>query len=159
MANKLRNIFISHKHEDDDGLKSLKVLLERNGMKPRDYSVTSDNPNRAHNDDYIKTEILAPRIQRAGCLVVYVSDKTKNSSWVDWEIKYAHKKGKRIVGVWQRGALGCDVPPALDQYGDAMVGWNGENIIEAITGKSNKWYNLDGTSKGYRSDIARYTCG
>ncbi len=159
MADKLHNVFISHKHEDDAGLQSLKALLERHGMKYRDYSVTSDKPNRAVSEDYIKSSILAPRIQRASCLVVYVSAATKNSDWVDWEIEYAHGKGKRIVGVWQRGELGCDVPRALTLYADAVVGWNGESIVDAITGKSNTWYNQNGTSWEYRSDIQRHTCG
>ena len=152
-----RNVFISHKHEDDDGLKDLKSLVERHGMKWRDYSITADNPNNAHNEDYIKSEILAPRIKQSGCLVVYVSEKTKNSDWVEWEIEYAHKQDKRIVGVWERGARDCEMPKALECYGDAVVGWNGENIIDAINGKSNTWYNQDGSKQGYRN-IERHSC-
>lgn len=152
-----RNIFISHKHEDDDGLKDLKRLVGRHGMKWRDYSITKDNPNNAHNENYIKSQILAPRIRQAGCLVVYVSEKTKNSDWVEWEIEYAHKQGKRIVGVWERGARDCDLPEALERYGNAIVGWNGESIIDAINGKSNTWYNQDGSKQGYRN-IKRYSC-
>lgn len=152
-----RNIFISHKHEDDDGLKDLKSLVKRHGMTWRDYSITKDNPNNAHNPDYIKSQILAPRIRQAGCLVVYVSKKTKNSDWVEWEIEYAHKQGKRIVGVWERGARDCDLPEALERYGNAIVGWNGESIIDAINGKANTWYNQDGSKQGYRN-IKRYSC-
>ena len=152
-----RNIFISHKHEDDDGLKDLKRLVGRHGMKWRDYSITADNPNNAHNENYIKSQILAPRIRQAGCLVVYVSEKTKHSDWVEWEIEYAHKQGKRIVGVWERGARDCDLPEALERYGNAIVGWNGESIIDAINGKSNTWYNQDGSKQGYRN-IERYSC-
>ena len=44
MANETRNIFISHIHEDDDGLDMLKGLLRSNGMTPRDYSINADNP-------------------------------------------------------------------------------------------------------------------
>ena len=79
MADQIRNVFISHKHEDDDGLREIKRLVAQHGMTWRDYSITADNPNNAHNEDYIKSQILAPRIRQAGCLVVYVSEKTKNS--------------------------------------------------------------------------------
>ena len=157
MAQPTRNVFISHKHEDDDGLRELKRLVEQNGMTWRDYSVTADNPNNAHNEEYIKWKILAPRIRQASCLVVYISEKTRNSDWVNWEIEYAERQGKRIVGVWARGDRDCDVPEALEDYRDALVGWNGENIIAALDGRSDKSYKKDGTQSEYRR-IVRYAC-
>ena len=42
-------------------------------MAIRDYSIRSDNPNNAHSEDYIKYQILAPRIRQSGVLVVYIS--------------------------------------------------------------------------------------
>lgn len=91
-------------------------------MTVRDYSINADNPNNAHSGDYIKLQILAPRIQQSSTLVVYVSPETKDSPWVDWEIEYAEKQGKRIVGVWAHGEAGCEVPDALDKYANAVVG-------------------------------------
>ena len=85
MADETRNVFISHIHENDDGLIKLKNLLKENGMTARDYSISADNPNNAHSEDYIKFQILAPRIQQSGTLVVYVSPETKDSQWVNWE--------------------------------------------------------------------------
>ena len=157
MAKQIKNVFISHKHEDDDGLKGLKSLVEQHGMTWRDYSITADNPNNAHNEDYIKSKILAPRIRQSGCLAVYISEKTKNSDWVEWEIEYAHKQEKRIIGVWERGERDCEMPEALKRYGHAVVGWNGESIIDAINGKSNTWYNQDGSNSSYRN-IDRHSC-
>ena len=157
MPDRIRNGFISHIHEDDAGIAKLKSLLENQGMTLRDSSITSDKPNDAHNEDYIKYGILAPQIQWAGTLIVYVSPDTRKSRWVDWEIEYAHKQGKRIVGVWEWGAKGCGLPEALDKYGDAVVGWNGESIADAIVGKSNQWYRQDG-SRWARRDVKRYSC-
>lgn len=157
MTEQIRNVFISHRHEDDDGLKDLKQLVEQHGMKCRDYSITADNPNNAHSEKYIKYKILAPRIQQAGCLVVYVSDRTRHSEWVDWEIDYAQSLGKRIVGVWARGDRNCEIPQALDRHGHAVVGWHGESIIDAINGTSDAWYKSDGSMRDYR-DITRFSC-
>lgn len=157
MANQIRNVFISHRHEDDDGLKSLKLLIAQRGITARDYSITADNPNNAHNEEYIKYQILSPRIRQAGCLVVYVSEKTRHSEWVNWEIEHAKRLGKRIVGVWARGDRNCEMPEALQRHADAVVGWNGENIIDAITGESDEWYNQDGAPPAYRN-IKRYSC-
>ena len=157
MTSNTKNVFISHIHEDDAGLGRIKSLLKDNGMTIRDYSINSDNPNRAHSDDYIKSSILAPRIKQSSTLVVYISPETKGSQWVDWEIEYAHKNDKRIVGVWAFGNRGCEVPEALDNYADAVVGWHGNRIVDAINGHINDWQRPDGTT-GEPRDIKRYSC-
>ena len=157
MAEETKNIFISHIHKDDEGLSKLKSLLKDNGMTPRDYSINADNPNNAHSEEYIKSQILAPRIRQSSTLVVYISPKTKDSPWVDWEIEYVEKQDKRIVGVWAHGESGCEVPQGLNDYADAVVGWTGNRIIDAINGKIDGWENPDGTKSAPR-DINRYSC-
>lgn len=132
MPEDIRNVFISHIHEDDKGLKNLKDLVQKGNMMCRDASITTDKFNSATDENYIKYQILAPRINWASVLVVYISPDTKDSKWVNWEIEYAHKQEKRIVGVWERGARDCELPEALERYADAVVGWNGESIIDAI---------------------------
>jgi hypothetical protein len=146
MAKQTKNVFISHIHEDDGKLGDLKNLLSKNGMTVRDSSINSSNPNNATNHDYIKTGILAPQINWAGTFIVYVSPTTKNSEWVNWEIEYAAKQGKRIVGVWEQGAKDCELPAALKEYADAMVGWHGNSIVDAIVGGKDGWENPDGSS-------------
>ena len=61
MSREIRNIFISHKHEDDDGLDALKSLVAGYGLTCRDASITELKANAAHNQDYIKYQILAHR--------------------------------------------------------------------------------------------------
>lgn len=139
----IRNVFISHVHEDDDGLAKLKDLLSSKGVDVRDYSVHTGKFNDAESPDYIKSEILGPLIKQAGVFICYVSPRTKDSDWVNWEIEYAEKQGKRIVGVWQYGDKNCELPRALKEYADAMVGWNGDSIIDAIDGKD-VWEMPDG---------------
>lgn len=158
MPNETRNVFISHVHEDDAGLADLKQLLERSGMTVRDYSIRSDNPNNAHSEDYIKYQILAPRILQCSALVVYISPDTRWSEWVNWEIEYAHKLGKRIVGAYEHGAAGCQVPDTLEAFGDASVGWRGDSIVGAIEGDVNTTSGPGGEKPPSR-DICRHDCG
>ena len=158
MSDDIRNVFISHIHEDDEGLPRLKDLVAQHGMECRDASITAGKFNEATNEEYIKYEILAPRIRWASVLVVYISSETKASDWVNWEIEFAHKEGKRIVGIWAWGENNCELPEALERYGDAVVGWNGENMVDAINGDSDKSYTVDGSEWGYQS-IPRYSCG
>lgn len=157
MADQNKNVFISHVHEDDTGLGKIKDLLAKNGMNIKDSSVNSSNPNEAKSEDYIKNGILAPRIQWAGAVLVYISPQTKNSDWVNWEIEYAHKLGKRIVGIWASGDKDCEVPDALNNYGDAVVGWNAKSIVDAINGDDNSWVGQDGKLCPPR-DIKRHPC-
>ncbi|MGU3312603.1 TIR domain-containing protein [Acinetobacter sp. M5A5_2a] len=147
-----KNIFISHVHEDDDGLKKTKDLIKTKGFEVRDFSINSSKPNSAKAEDYIKYQILAPRIRQCSTLMVYITPQTKNSYWVNWEIEYAQKLGLRIVGVWAHGHQGCEVPEELENYADAIVGWNSECLINAINGEN--------TFEGYNSPVvARHLCG
>lgn len=126
-----------------------------------------EKPNEAKSPDYIKSQILASRINKsqilasrikwAGTFMVYITPKTKDSEWVDWEIEYAEKLGKRIVGVWAHGHKECEVPEALKKYADAVVPWNAEKIMAAIDGKLTKWENPDGQPLPARR-IARANC-
>ena len=129
------NVFVSHRHEDDAHVANFKRLLEGKGVQVRDASITSDQPNQASNPDYIKREILAPGIRWAGKLVVLITPDTKNHEWVDWEIEYANKHDKQIIGVWAPGSAGCELPEPLEKYADAVVGWNSERILAALNGE------------------------
>ena len=102
------------------GLMTSNPCSAKNGLEVRDYSITSDKPNNAKSDDYIKGKILAPRIKACSTLVVYLTPETKNSQWVNWEINYAFEHEKNIVGVWARGSLGCDLPSSRHLVGHLL---------------------------------------
>ena len=75
----VKNVFVSHIHPDDSGLPNLMNLLDKHGMEARNYSITSDKENNAKSPDYIKNEILAPRINACSTLIVYITPDTKDS--------------------------------------------------------------------------------
>lgn len=135
-----KNIFISHVHEDDALLPKLKELISKAGMEVRDGSINSDKPNKASNEDYIKREILAPRIQWASTLIVLITPDTATSDWVNWEIEHAVEQGKNVIGVFAQGATDADIPDELRKYGDAaVVGWKSDRIVDAINGEITDW--------------------
>jgi hypothetical protein len=155
-----KNVFISHVHEDDDLLPKLKDLIGRCGMVVRDGSINSDKPNDAQNEEYIKSGILAPRIQWASTLVVLITHDTAQSWWIDWEIQYAVGQGKNVVGVFAQGATDADIPEALQKCGDAaIVGWQGDRVIDAINGKIRDWDDPQtGTPRSREWIVKRYSC-
>ena len=157
MAGDIKNVFIPHVHEDDQTLQALKDLLKGNGYEIRDGSIDSSKPNEAKDENYIKTEILAPRIRWASTVVVLISQETHNSKWVDWEIEYAHKQEKRIIGVWSQGSQDADVPANFELYGDACVGWQADRVMDAIEGRTDDWVGPTGDARPPRN-IARYSC-
>lgn len=156
----IKHVFISHIHEDDELLGNLKTLISKAGMEVQDGSITSDKPNEAHNEQYIKYKILAPRIDWASTLVVLITDDTSQSDYVNWEISYAVEHGKRVIGVFGRGATDAVIPDELRKCGDAaIVGWRSDRIVDAINGQIAPWD--DPQTGGTRSPewrIERYKC-
>ena len=121
-------------------------------MTMKDSSIYENkNPNNAHNEEYIKS-IIRPQIGWAGTMVVLIGKDTSKSEYVNWEIEYAAKKGKRIVGVYLPGESDSELPEALNKYGDSLQKWNGESIISGING-DNTW---NGPSRNWGT--TRVTC-
>src|ERR1035437_5097644 len=96
---KSKNVFISHYHKDDENIGKLKVLLSGKGYTIKNSSIDSTKPNQANNEEYIR-RLIRMRINWAGTFICLIGPNTHTRPWVDWEIKQANKKGKRIVGVF-----------------------------------------------------------
>jgi hypothetical protein len=133
-----KRVFISHHSKDDEHIGKMRQLLSDKDFHIRNSSIDSSRPNNAKNEEYIK-KILRERINWAGVCVVLISDTTHNREWVNWEVKTAEKQGKRIVGVHCHSHNNCEIPEALKEYADAIVGWRSERIIGAINGEINNF--------------------
>lgn len=136
------NVFISHYHEDEDCISKMRALLGDDYVF-RNSSVTSDKFNQANNTDYIKG-LLRERITWAKTIICLIGANTHNSSWVDYEIEYAARQGKEIIGVFTNGAKDSDIPEALEKYASSIVCWRREKIIDALNCKYS-FENTDGT--------------
>jgi hypothetical protein len=103
---------------------------------------------------------LAPRIQWASTLVVLITHDTAQSWWVNWEIEQAVAQGKNVVGVFAQGATDADIPAELQKCGDAaIVGWQGERVVDAINGKNHDWDDPQtGAPRQREWVVKRYSC-
>ena len=151
------NLFVSHKGEDESRIEDFKKLMEHKGYDFRDSSIKESEPNRANDEEYIKRKHLRPAIDWAGTIVVLIGQNTHKSSWVDWEIYYALKKGKKIIGVFLPGEKGAIIPDSLKDCADSIVGWNSEKIDKAIRGDEALWEDNDENALPANSPY-RYTC-
>lgn len=160
MADEIKNIFVSHQHNDADKIESFKKLIGNHGIDMRDSSIYENKlKNNATNEQYIKQELIKPQMNWAGTVVVLIGKDTADSDYVNWEIKTAAEMGKRIVGVFLQGAKEEDIPSELKEYGDSLVGWNGKKIVDAINGEDLEWENPDGTPRNNNPmDLPRYQC-
>lgn len=160
MESEIKNIFVSHQHNDADRIKDLQNLIGKYGISMRDSSIYEKKlKNHATNEQYIKQQLIKPQIQWAGTVVVLIGKDTAKSDYVNWEIKTAAEMGKRIVGVYLQGAKEEDIPQELKEYGDNLVGWNGKKIVDAIKGENLEWENPDGTPrKNNPLDLPRFQC-
>lgn len=140
----IKNVFVSHYHEDEDSIKQFKDLLSADYCI-KNYSVTSEKYNNATNEEYIKS-LLRPLINQSSTLICLIGPETHDSKWVDWEIREAEKLDRQIIGVYIQGAKDSDIPPALEEFADAIVGWNTENIKNALGGES-VFVNSDGSPR------------
>lgn len=159
---KRRNVFISHHHKDDSEVDKLSRLLSRKGFEIRNSSIRAKPANRERLEkglvkDEVIRRLLKMKMSWAGTVIVIVGKETHSRPWVNWEIEQAEKLGKRIVGVWAQGAKESDLPENLIKYRDAMVGWNSENIINAIDGTDNSSY-LHGGDEFPVQPIGRAAC-
>lgn len=148
------NLFVSHYGGDEDKIEPFKQLI---GSKyaVRDGSIKESNPNNANNENYIKYNILAPQIDWAGKFVVLIGPKTHERDYVNWEIEYAQRHNKQIVGVYLPGAENSDIPDGLSKYGDSVVKWEKDKVLSALSG-STDWENSDGSPRP--SQISREVC-
>ena len=157
MAGKEKNVFISHYGKDDEHIGNLKQLLADKGYILKNSSIDSTKPNEASNPEYVK-QLLRSRIEWAGTTIVLIGPHTHEREWVDWEVECSNKQGNRIVGVFINGAADSDVPEQFEKYGDALVGWTSDRIIDAIEGRCNNWEKTDGSAWENRWGDQRSEC-
>src|SRR5437763_14821883 len=123
-----RHVFISHHHADDSRVDQLTDLLTRAGNDVRNSSVRMKPENQRRFDegrvsDETIRRLLRMKISWATTVVVLVGKETHTRPWVTWEIEQAHKQGKKIVGVYERGGMDVPLPKALEDYSTRLVAW------------------------------------
>jgi hypothetical protein len=158
-----RHVFISHHHADDAEVDNLTSLLSKKGYDIRNSSIRAKPANQRRLDQgLVKDEtirrLLRMKISWAGTVVVLIGKQTHSRPWVNWEVEQANSQGKRIVGVYIRGATEADMPPALEKYASTVVGWNTDNIVSAIDGSANEFQRPDGSPRDVAHARESLTC-
>ncbi|MDP3340777.1 TIR domain-containing protein [Frigidibacter sp.] len=118
-----RNVFISFATEDMTEVNLLRAHAknENSDIEFNDHSVR--DPYNSDRAAYIK-EKISERIARSSVCVVYVSDSTRQSKWVKWEVEESLRQGKKVVGVHPRGKAPMSAPDWVKKHGIKLVNWS-----------------------------------
>jgi len=118
-----KNVFISFSYEDIDYVNLLRAQAknEKSPIEFNDWSV--DEPFDSERAPYIKQKI-GERINQSSQTVVYLSDHTSNSHWVEWEIKESLRRGKRVIGVFAGDTRPVKIPKAIEDNRIKCVPWS-----------------------------------
>lgn len=160
--NKSKNVFISHYHKDDEYVQRLKRRFAEKGYQLKNSSIdsTKHKSRTKKPSDAVVKRLLRMRINWAGVFICLIGDRTHTREWVDYEIKQAREKGKKIIGVYTHGSKGADLPDELNISGSLLFGWNSvDKIIDAVENNTNyDWENPDGTKRQSMHYVKTVSC-
>ena len=125
------NVFISFCADDFHDINLLRTLLknENNNIAFSDWSVRA--PFNSEKSDHIKPSIRE-RIHQSSVTIVYVSDKTANSEWVDWEIRESLTQGKGVLAMHKGDTRPKHLPRAIVENNIKVLPWKQQLINEVI---------------------------
>ncbi len=126
-----KHVFISFAHEDEAEINMLRgqAKNDNSDLNFDDYSVKEAFDSK--NADYIKSEIRE-KIERASVTLVYLTEESASSKWVNWEIEESIKQGKGVVGVYKGSTPPVDLPAAFKTHGFKVLKWAQKNLSQAI---------------------------
>lgn len=131
------NVFISFVSEDIDDVNLLRgqAKNESSDIEFNDWSLRE--PFDSKRAEYIKRGIK-DRIERSSVTLIYVSEHTADSKWVDWEIRESVRMGKGVIAVHKGESLPQKVPDALTELKIPIIRWTQKGIAAAIEKASKK---------------------
>jgi hypothetical protein len=79
-------------------------------------------PYNSERAEYIRSR-LKERINQSSTTVVYVSENTAKSHWVEWEVKTSLELGKRVIAMYKGDAPPSNMPSWLQNTNITKVAW------------------------------------
>lgn len=129
------NVFISFSSDDLDEVNLLRgqARNENSNIEFNDWSLKK--PFDSKEAEYIKRGIRE-RIRQSSVTVVYLSEKTAGSKWVDWEIRESLRMGKGVIAMHKGDRPPARLPRAIGEHNIRVVPWNQEQLSRAIDRES-----------------------
>jgi hypothetical protein len=123
-------IFISHAFTyNDEYYRLLGMLDNAPNFQYQNYSVPIHDPLHARSRGQLE-QGLYDQIRPTNIVIVLAGMYVAHSGWIQKEIDIALEMDKPVLGIAPWGSL--NIPVAVQDAADAMVGWNTSSIVNAI---------------------------
>jgi hypothetical protein len=73
--------------------------------------------------EYIRGR-LAERINQASVTVVYLTDESSKSKWVQWEVEKSLELGKKVIATHSKKGAPKSIPDWISKNGVKVISWN-----------------------------------
>ncbi len=116
------NTFLSFDFDDVNEVNLLRgqAKSDNSDIEFSDYSVK--DPINSSKADYIKQRITE-RIKKCSTVVVYISNNTSKSGWVDWEVTKSLELGKKVIAVHKGDSPPSSIPSCVNDNKINVVAW------------------------------------
>lgn len=122
------SVFICHDWEYSDSYYRIcKFLNDAPNFSWKNLSVPEHDP--LDTNDLLQKN-LRDQIRPADAMLVLAGMYSARSGWMDWEMAFARRIGKSIIGVKPWG--NAQLPVVVQKNADEIVGWNTDSIVSAI---------------------------
>ncbi|PCJ18880.1 MAG: hypothetical protein COA96_16490 [SAR86 cluster bacterium] len=81
---------------------------------------------------------ISERIERCSVTLVYLTENSAQSDWVNWEITKSIELGKGVVCVHKHGENLTSYPKSVTENNLPVVAWNHEALNSAIAKASSE---------------------
>jgi len=116
------NVFLSFTSED---------LADVNLLRGQAKNENSRKPFDSEDAEYVRRGIRE-RIRQSSVTIVYVSNHTAQSRWVEWEIRESIALGKGVIAMYKGDTPPSTLPPAIVDHRVRLVPWNQRELANAI---------------------------
>lgn len=121
-------VFICHDWEySDEYYRVCELLGAAPNFRWQNFSVPEHDP--LDTNDMLQKN-LRDQIRPADVMLVLAGMYTARSDWMDWEMAFARRIGKSIIGVRPWGNV--QLPAVVQRSADEIVGWKTSSIVDAI---------------------------
>ena len=126
-----RSIFISFAGED---LKQVNLLRGQAKKEDSDLEFVDrslKDPFDSKDAEYIKRGIRE-RIRQASVTLVFVTDATAQSKWVNWEVEESVRQGKGVIAMYSGDKAPTTILDSIKKNKIKIVPWDHDVLMKEI---------------------------
>jgi hypothetical protein len=126
-----RNVFISFASEDLALVNFLRGQAKNENSNLEFIDRSLREPYDSQNEEYIKRGIRE-RIRPTSVTILYLSENTAKSKWVDWEIRESKRLGKGVIAMYQGEKPPSNLPSAFKDFEIKLIPWKQTTLTAEI---------------------------